>query len=271
MKIYLAGGGGRPYVYERGIFEAIPGGSDISPTDDPKYPWRDFDETLVSRVNMLESFYYIKPWQTELIPKLKSFMLDSGGFSFLYGKESKGNNIDWDDYIKRYARYVVENNVELFLELDIDSMVGYDQVKRYREQLETYVGRQCVPVWHVERGLEDYFQTCKDYPYIAVGGIAVRDGRKSLEPYLPKLVREAHKRGAKVHGLGYTNLKNLPHMGLDSSDSTAWVYGNRGGYIYQFDGKTLQKKEAGKGQRLNAREAARHNFLEWVRYAETLE
>lgn len=229
-----------------------------------------FNLDVAGRVNMLESFCYVKDWQTRNIHRFKSFMLDSGGFSFLYGK-SGGTGIDWGDYVRRYARYVVENDVELFLELDIDTIVGYERVREYRDLLETLTGRRCIPVWHVERGVDDFLSTCANYPYVAIGGIAVRDGRRSLERYLPTLTREAHRRGAKVHGLGYTNLEGLRGSGLDSVDSTAWLYGNRGGFAYQWDGRTMRKVKKGPGQRVSARELARHNFLQWVEMAEAME
>ena len=34
---------------------------------------------------VLESFFYIKPWQVEEMPKWKMFLLDSGAFTFMHG------------------------------------------------------------------------------------------------------------------------------------------------------------------------------------------
>jgi hypothetical protein len=53
---------------------------------------------------------------------------------------------------------------------------------------------------------------------------------------------------------------------FDSVDSTAWLYGNRGGFIFIFDGKTLQKRKCPPGKRLKSRAAAIHNFNEWVKF-----
>ena len=47
-------------------------------------PQGDLDP-LASRVNMLESFYYVQDWQTRNIHRFKRFLLDSGAFTAMYG------------------------------------------------------------------------------------------------------------------------------------------------------------------------------------------
>ena len=46
-------------------------------------------ETIKQSKYLLESFYYIKPWQAELMQSAKEFVLDSGAFSFMQD-ERKG-------------------------------------------------------------------------------------------------------------------------------------------------------------------------------------
>lgn len=108
-----------------------------------------FDHGIASRVNMLESFYYVQPWQTELIPYLKSFLLDSGGYTLRRGK---GDVTDWDSYLTRYIDYINRNDVRLFFDLDIDGEVGYRGVLRFRERLERETGKRSIPVWHCRMG-----------------------------------------------------------------------------------------------------------------------
>ena len=231
-------------------------------------PQGDLDP-LASRVNMLESFYYVQDWQTRNIHRFKRFLLDSGAFTAMYGAGMEAKSLP--GYVGRYIDYINANDVTDFFEMDVDSVVGYDRVLEFRREIETQTGKRCIPVWHIERGKHEFQQMCHDYPYVAIGGIATRDGRKRLGPYLRWFVREAHRLGARVHGLGYTDLKNLAKVGFDSVDSTAWLYGNRGGYVYVFDGADMRKVEAPKGKKIDARETARHNFRTWVRYAERLE
>ena len=87
---------------------------------------------------------------------------------------------NWDKYIEEYAEYVKENNVKKFLELDIDSVVGYEEVKRLRGRLEKLAGRQCIPVWHRPRGKAEFLRLCDEYSYIAIGGVALKYIRRSL-------------------------------------------------------------------------------------------
>ena len=43
-------------------------------------------------------------------------ILDSGAFSAFSGKN---NSFDWDGYVKKYADFVLKNNIQRFFELDI--------------------------------------------------------------------------------------------------------------------------------------------------------
>lgn len=222
-------------------------------------------------VAILESFYYARKndRMQKLIPMFKDFLLDSGAFTFMNG--SHGKSIDWGKYVEEYAEFVKRHKVAKYLELDIDSITGYDYVQKLRAKLEKSVGYPCIPVWHKSRGKEDFLQMCEAYPYVAIGGIVTGEISKNEHRFFPWFIGEAHKRGAKIHGLGYTHLAGLRQYHFDSVDSTAWTTGNRFGYIYRFDGKTLLKTSAPPNMRLNARTAAQNNFAEWIkfqRYAE---
>lgn len=221
---------------------------------------------------ILESFYYARDNQTiqKLIPHLGGFLLDSGAFSFMQGKAA----VDWDRYIEDYAEFINRFNIDLFFELDIDSVVGLQEVERLRAKLERLTGKQPIPVWHKGRGKDYYYGMVKDYKYVALGGIAIKEIPKNIfEKSFPWFIRVAHDAGAKIHGLGYTSLDGIKKYHFDSVDSTAWLYGNRGGYLYKFDPKTgnMGKIDAPSGHRLKSQDAARWNFNEWIkfqRYAE---
>lgn len=123
---------------------------------------------------VLESFFYIRPWQIEEIPKWKMFLLDSGAFTFMHGIEASSKPVDWEGYLSRYIDFINRNNVQHFFELDVDSIVGYDAVKRMRARLEAETGKQSIPVWHRSRGLDEFKRLCRDYPYIGIGGFAIK-------------------------------------------------------------------------------------------------
>ena len=216
---------------------------------------------------ILESFYSCRknPYIAQIIPQLAGFMLDSGAFSFMCGAEKE----DWDRYVEEYAEYILANDIKLFFELDIDSVVGLKEVERLRAKLERLTNRQPIPVWHKSRG-KDYFEACcKDYPYVAIGGIVTKEVPRNIyEKAFPWFITTAHEHGAKIHGLGYTNIAGLHKYHFDSVDSTAWLYGNRGGYLYHFDAKrgTMAKTDAPEGLRLKSHDAALYNYLEWQKF-----
>lgn len=99
---------------------------------------------------VLESFFYIKPWQVEEMPKWKMFLLDSGAFTFMHGVEASSKPVDWDGYMSRYIDFINRHNVQHFFELDVDIIVGYDAVKRMRTRLEAETGKQSIlNLWNI--------------------------------------------------------------------------------------------------------------------------
>lgn len=217
---------------------------------------------------ILESFYYIRDatW-VSMIPLFKGFMLDSGAFTFIAGKD--GSKVDWERYLDEYSEYINQHRIETFLELDIDCIVGLKEVERLRKRLEKRTGKQPIIAWHDNRGKDYFIQTCKDYKYNAIGTTrAAKQGGvfRGNPDILRWFIDTAHSTGSMIHGLGYTNLEGMREYQFDSVDSTAWLYGNRGGFIFIFDGQTLQKRKCPPGKRLKSRAAAIHNFNEWVKY-----
>lgn len=218
---------------------------------------------IIIDIAVLESFYYADEYTEWLIPRLKKFLLDSGAFTLF----SSGKHIDWNDYLDKYIAFINRNDVKRFFELDIDSLVGYDKVLKFRERLERETGKKCIPVWHKSRGKDEFLKMCDEYDYVAIGGIVSKEITSQEYPYFPWFIREAHKRGAKIHGLGFTNLEGLKKYKFDSVDSTSWTTGNRFGAIYTFDGETMKKTNAPPGKGLkDARAAAIRNFNEWVKF-----
>lgn len=215
-------------------------------------------------LSILESFYYADEWTEWAIPKLKNFMLDSGAFTFMTSHKGK---VDWNEYLRKYADFINKNNVKLFYELDIDSIVGYEKVLEMRKWLEAETGRKPIPVWHKSRGKAEFLKMCEEYDYVAIGGIVSKEISSQEYKYFPWFINEAHKRGAKIHGLGFTNLEGIRKYHFDSVDSTSWTTGNRFGSIYRFNGRTMEKYDKKEGQRLaDSRAVAINNFNEWVKF-----
>lgn len=216
---------------------------------------------------ILESFYYCQKnkYIKKVIPLLRGFLLDSGAFTFM----NQNKQVDWHRYIEQYADFINETDIDLFFELDIDSIVGLKKVEEYRSLLESLTGKKPIPVWHKSRGLQYFERMCEEYPYVALGGIVTNEiPRKVYEKNFPWFIKTAHQHGVKIHGLGYSSANNLKKYHFDSVDSSSWLAGNRGGFLYVFNEATGEMKQvpAPQGYRLNPQKSAEFNFYQWMKF-----
>lgn len=257
MKIFLAGGNGKNQIIQNIHNENISGrssGKSKKNLDEIIKKWHPY---------ILESFYYADEVTEKLLPLFGDFLLDSGAFSFM---ENENNRVDWKEYAYRYADFINRNNVQKYIELDLDYIIGVDAARNLRSILENETKRKSIPVWHPIRGIDEFKKMCDEYDYVALGGIV---GKKwqGTEQYMPWFIKEAHKRHAKIHGLGFTKFTKLDKYHFDSVDSTAWTTGNRYGYIYEFKNGKMIKHDAPKGKRLkDSKQVALTNYTEWIKY-----
>lgn len=215
----------------------------------------------------LESFFYIKENMYEFINE--DFLLDSGAFTFMNSKKNK--TIDWNSYIDKYIDFINTHNVKYFFELDIDSILGYDKVKNITKYIEQKTQKQCIPVWHKKRGIDNLINISKDYNYISIGGIVSKEIPRKDFKYLPKLIDIAKKNNCKIHGLGFTWVEHLKYVKFDTVDSTYWSFGNRYGFMFQFNNGIMKEIDRPKNTRLKSKESMIYNYNEWIKlqkYAE---
>ena len=220
---------------------------------------------------VLESFYYFKPWQAEELPRWKMFLLDSGAFTFMHSQEAAAKPVNWDAYLSRYIAFINQYRIQHFFELDVDMIADYEAVKRMRARLEAETGRQSIPVWHRSRGLDEFKQLCKDYPYIGIGGFAIKTIRPSEYGYIRRLVQYANACGVKVHGLGYSK-KDVLDYGFYSTDSTTWSTTVKFGGTSYFDGKQIIAVRPPKGKIGGDHRIRReYSLVEWIKYQKYLD
>jgi hypothetical protein len=218
---------------------------------------------------LLESFYYFHEFQKPLIQSAELFLLDSGAFTFM--NTVKGN-VNWNKYIDSYIAFIKENGVKYYFELDIDVIVGYEEVKRIRAKIERETGIKSIPVWHKSRGIEEYKRLVNDYDYIAVGGFAIKTIKPNEYPLIKRMVHYAYNRGVKVHGLGFTP-KNVTEYKFYSADSTTWLSCRKFGRIPMFNGeyiKTITPKNHG-AKKERQKEIETFTIKEWIKYQKYLD
>lgn len=213
---------------------------------------------------LLESFYYFKEWQLKLIKNCKMFLLDSGAFTFM--NNTKKGNINWKKYIDNYIDFINKNNIEYFFELDIDVIVGYENVKKIRKYIEEKTNKKCIPVWHKQRGIEEWINLTKEYNYVAIGGIVTKEITKQNYKYFPYLLNIAKKNNCKVHGLGFTATRDLKKYKFDTVDSTNWKSGGRFGQLHIFNGKYIESKSFKDKRAKDYKMIDEHNLKEWIKF-----
>lgn len=224
------------------------------------------------KFNRLDSFYYVGK-DKNFADKIKyydKYILDSGAFTFIMSK--KKIKIDIDDFTEQYIEFINNHNIKLFFEMDVDAVYGYDKVKKLRAKIESKTAKQSIPVFHKNRGFDDWIAMCKDYDYISIG-IAGKDVAWGDHKVFNKFVLSAKEYGTKVHGLGITGMESLKRIPFYSVDSSAWTAGNRYKTIFKFDGNFVKsvKVDLSNKRISNHRGLAIHNFGEWLKFSKSME
>lgn len=135
------------------------------------------------------------------------------------------------EYTKEYAKFIEsydDKKVVGFFEMDVDNIIGYDKVLELRKILER-VSDKIIPVWHINRGINDYRKMCEQYAgrVVSITGFKNKDIKD--EQYI-QFLKYAWKHNCKVHCLGMTRKEVLNKVPFDYVDSSSWlqevVYGN---------------------------------------------
>ena len=256
MNVYLASVDQRPWIPEI-IYSN-------SYVNDMYYPLRLIKKNNIT-INTLISFFYQNNRINKMIPYFDNLLLDSGAFTFMNNEKK---DINWGNYIDNYIDFINKYDIKHFFELDIDCIVGYEKVKEMRKYIENKTNKKSIPVWHKSRGLDEFINLSQQYNYIAIGGIVTKEITKKEYPYFNKLLKIAKENECKVHGLGFTSLKNLKKYRFYSVDSSSWTYGERLGSIYKFNQNKIIMYNKPNNKRIsNSKKIAVNNFCEWVKFA----
>lgn len=235
---------------------------------------------------VLGSFHYLRKMNIEFLEQYfnyvkncKGFILDSGAFSFLNAKDGLNKFLDnLDLYVSDYIDFINKYDIEHFVELDIDGLVGYEKVVEIRNKIEKGTNKKTIPVWHLSRGLDEFIKHTKEYDYIAIGGIVTKEIKKKDYPKLfPKLLKIAKKNNCKVHGLGFTS-NEIQKYKFYSVDSTSWLSCSRYSRFMRFNHKLkiMQGFVISKEYRLNLKGENLKKLLkisvkEWIKYQKYLQ
>lgn len=229
----------------------------------------DFEE-LLNGTHILQSFAYNFNNVEKYYPMCKSVLLDSGAFTVMNAKNKK-NNFEPMKYCKKYAEHIRKNNIDLFLELDIEGVYGFNIYQDCLHQLQDITGKDPIYVFHKWRGVDYYKELVKQKSYVALGDVTVGSGSRELYKYFPWFIEEAHRNNCKVHGLAFTSLPDLQFMPFDSVDSSSWTSGARFARLSRFDGHRLQQYNCLRNEEICLAENSiviRHDYCEWKKLSQ---
>lgn len=222
-----------------------------------------------NNIYILFSYYYITLRKSsrsiDIILKNKdNILIDSGAFTFIQG----GLNVDIEQYTDGYIDFINKYNIKYFFEMDVDSVLGYDKVKILRKKIEDGTGKKVIPVWHVNRGIEEFKKHCEEYDYVAIGGLVGCD--KQLLNIVKEMIKYANSKKVKIHLLGYSksDIIDLDAYSYDSSSWNGYIYGNI--YIYDNNIKRPIINRRKKNKRLDnnkLEDIIIHNFKVWKHYS----
>lgn len=216
----------------------------------------------------LVSYYYLKDdAQFERIKsKCKHILIDSGAHSFQHGKkvDFREYTLKYRDFVKKYTH---DPKVTGFFEMDIDNVIGYETVKELRVLLEE-VSDKIIPVWHNNRGIDDFYNMCKTYSgkRVSVTGFSNND---IMDEQYNAFINVAHKHNCNIHILGMTRFGLIQTLNLhknDSFDSSSWKQTGIFGGISLLNGKNnVVKFSAIEGLKVSYKPLITANLISLVR------
>lgn len=214
-------------------------------------PEDNFKTAIKVTSNLLQSYWYIKRRGKDKIVerfsmvKKNALLVDSGAHTFLSLPEYQDKSVEyWEDYLKGYVSFVKKYRDKIFacVEMDIDTLVGTEQVNKWREEYFHPLEEDGIPViyvYHAEKGLEEWERMCKRYPYV---GFSYNEFKSpEYEGIIDQLFEIAIANKAKIHGFAVSGYKELTTHPYFSSDSTTWISGAQYGELNYFEGGKLKR------------------------------
>jgi hypothetical protein len=178
--------------------------------DRPKLP-------ASSAPSLLVSFFYLPNWlKNRHRYIIRDWVMDSGAFS----AHAQGTEINLADYIDTCKRLLDEDSslIEIYA---LDVIGDWKASKRNTEKMWK-AGVEAIPCFHGGEPWDALKGMAKDYPKIAIGGVARRKGNIKMNFAQQCFARVWPK---KIHGFGYGTREAVLTLPFHSTDSTSWELG----------------------------------------------
>jgi len=178
-------------------------------------------------------------------------VVDSGAHSFFAATgltfTAKRSEIkqDPEDYILAYVDWIQKqwDNFDIFVELDIQAIVGLEKVKEWRKLYkDAGIDKKMMYCWHVIDGWKEFenIVTNSESRYIGIEGH--RSNRECL-PY-NKFIKYCYDQQCRIHGFAMIKHNDIIKCPFYSVDSSSWSGVYRWGVTFKYHfGKLLNSRE----------------------------
>lgn len=162
---------------------------------------------------------------------------DSGAFS-AFSLRGTGGAVKREDYaawLKHWrSRLTIMANLDV-----IGDPKGTAQNQLWFEEQ----GLPVLPVWHATSRETELVAMCRDYDYIALGGMASVKSASNRQAAIGRAARAvliAREAGTVLHGFGRSAPPELSAVPYYSVDATSWMQGSRFGRLQVFTGQQVK-------------------------------
>jgi hypothetical protein len=197
-----------------------------------------------NRPGLLMSYYYLPRFERHLEHwAMRDWVLDSGAFSAM----NSGKAIALEQYIEDCHRLLrgPRPPSEIFA-LDV---IGDHRASRRNTERMWEAGIEAIPTYHHGSPPDELECIARDYPKIALGGVARKSPRGSFKL---DFARACFSRiwPARIHGFGYGLEEHILALPWHSVDATSWLVG-----VCQFGKwRSFGKSQLGlRGSKVNIR------------------
>jgi len=198
--------------------------------------WEEAINKAKATKSLYSYFYLDKNNKKDLVQKYievkKNIFLDSGGYS------AKTQGVDIN--ISEYADFILKYKDKITTYANLDVIGNAEATMKNQRYLESR-GLNPLPVFHYGEKKEVLEQLCKEYKYIAIGGLVpIARQKEKLFNFLSECF-SITKDKVKVHGFGMTGVETLKKYPFYSVDSTSWLGGSMRAEIYTFNKRWLAR------------------------------
>jgi len=165
---------------------------------------------------LLVSFVYLQPFlEKQSKCQYRDWVLDSGAFS----AHNSGKEIKLQDYIDCCKR-LMDSDQTLTEVYSLDVIGDWKASLKNTEEMWRQ-GVPAIPCYHYGEPWDVLKGMAKDYPKIALGGVAMKWAVKN------KFAEQCFARvwPKRIHGFGYGSEKSIMALPWDSVDATNWEIG----------------------------------------------